>query len=86
MNAWLSNAGGAGVPSIARPTDSLRRIEFLDPGRDLAFQFDKLARALEERSVALEEESRTLAETRDYLLPRLMSGEVGVAGSLAAEI
>jgi type I restriction enzyme S subunit len=78
LNAWLSNAGGAGVPAIARPTDSLRRIEFLHPGRALTFEFDKLVRSLEARSVASQKETSLLAETRDYLLPRLMSGEVRV--------
>ena len=32
-----------------------------------------------ERKSLNEHNSRTLAETRDYLLPRLMSGEVRVA-------
>lgn len=78
LNAWLSNAGGAGVPAIARPTDSLRRIEFLHPGRALAFEFDGLVRSLEAKSVAGQKETSLLAATRDYLLPRLMSGEVRV--------
>lgn len=85
LNAWLSNAGGAGVPSISRPTDSLKRIEFLDPGSALAFEFDSLARVLEARGAALDKETVTLAETRDYLLPRLMSGEVRL-GDVAKEI
>ncbi|SHF47159.1 hypothetical protein SAMN05444279_1595, partial [Ruegeria intermedia] len=32
-----------------------------------------------ERIIANERESRTLAQTRDLLLPRLMSGELRVA-------
>lgn len=38
--------------------------------------FDCQARQLYERIVANERQSRTLAETRDALLPRLLSGEL----------
>jgi len=41
--------------------------------------FGALVNPLFARITAAAAESRTLAETRDYLLPRLMSGEVRVA-------
>jgi type I restriction enzyme S subunit len=39
-----------------------------------------------QRGLSLRAENRSLAETRDYLLPRLMSGEVrvGEAGPLVS--
>jgi type I restriction enzyme S subunit len=40
--------------------------------------FEKIAEPMLRRSLALRVENRTLAEARDYLLPRLMSGEVRV--------
>jgi type I restriction enzyme S subunit len=40
--------------------------------------FDAIVRRLLDRTLAARSENRTLAETRDYLLPRLMSGEVRV--------
>lgn len=40
--------------------------------------FDEIAEPMVKRLLALRAENRTLAETRDYLLPRLMSGEVRV--------
>lgn len=40
--------------------------------------FGKIAEPIVERCLALRAENHTLAETRDYLLPRLMSGEVRV--------
>ncbi|MDQ4421689.1 restriction endonuclease subunit S [Sphingobium sp. DEHP117] len=46
---------------------------------------ESLLRTLFDRVKAAVDENRTLAETRDYLLPRLMSGEVRV-GDAALEI
>jgi type I restriction enzyme S subunit len=43
--------------------------------------FEKLVAPLLERVRANRAESRTLAQTRDLLLPRLMSGELRVAGA-----
>jgi type I restriction enzyme, S subunit len=40
--------------------------------------FSELAAPLHEKIVNSIAENRTLAETRDYLLPKLMSGEVRV--------
>jgi type I restriction enzyme S subunit len=54
-------------------------------GEGLAFAaFEALAEPMLRRSLALRAENRALAETRDYLLPRLMSGEVRV-GELGAQ-
>jgi type I restriction enzyme S subunit len=41
--------------------------------------FDKLVTPIFDRAFLLQTESRTLAQTRDLLLPRLMSGELRVA-------
>ena len=46
---------------------------------------ESLLRPLFDRIKAAVDENRTLAETRDHLLPRLMSGEVRV-GDAALEI
>jgi type I restriction enzyme S subunit len=41
--------------------------------------FEKTVAPWLEKMIANEQESRTLAQTRDLLLPRLMSGELRVA-------
>lgn len=46
---------------------------------DVIAAFDRLTLPLLERILANRHESRTLAQTRDLLLPRLMSGELRVA-------
>lgn len=51
-------------------------------GESAAFnEFENIAAPLLEKRLGLRAENRTLAETRDYLLPKLMSGEVRVRDS-----
>ncbi|TCO13445.1 type I restriction enzyme S subunit [Camelimonas lactis] len=50
----------------------------VEPGDKLTSAFEALAAPLDDRLRSGAAENRTLAETRDYLLPRLMSGEVRV--------
>ena len=50
----------------------------LIPGKHVVDAFNDYASAIFSRRRHLEEESRTLATQRDTLLPRLVSGEVGV--------
>lgn len=47
-------------------------------------EFDKLINPLFERAFLLQTESRTLAQARDLLLPRLMSGELRIAQAARA--
>ena len=61
------------------------RFKVLDPGARVAAEFGRLAEPLLDRLVLSGSESRTLAQTRNYLLPRLMSGEVRI-GDAAKEI
>jgi type I restriction enzyme S subunit len=53
----------------------------IDPGPAVIEAFEGIASALDSRIDNNERESRTLAQTRDLLLPRLMSGELRVAGA-----
>ena len=58
---------------------------FVFAGQEICEAFGKIVAPLYSRVRAAADEGRTLAETRDYLLPRLMSGEVRV-GDVAQEI
>lgn len=77
MDAILANANGSTFQEISKK--NFRPITSAIPG-DVAIvrAFDDVARPLIERIVAAARENRTLTETRDYLLPRLMSGQVRV--------
>jgi len=60
---------------------SVRSIPFLYPGEGPMRAFTQTIMPIFERICSNVEESRTLAQTRDLLLPRLMSGELRVAGA-----
>lgn len=50
----------------------------VDPGPAVIQAFEEIVSALDSRIESNERESRTLAHTRDLLLPRLMSGEIRI--------
>jgi type I restriction enzyme S subunit len=75
------NAGSA-VPTLNR--NHIHGLPAVLPPRKLVVEFDKLAHGLMSRHRHNEVENETLAQTRDLLLPRLMSGELRVAEVEAA--
>ncbi|MXP29736.1 hypothetical protein GRI58_13055 [Porphyrobacter algicida] len=64
----------AAVPGLNR--NNAYRLEIVSSDQPVRDAFTELAKSLRNRIDAAEAESRALAETRDYLLPRLMSGKV----------
>ncbi len=78
MEAVLANANGSTFQEISKK--NFRPITSAYPADDALLKaFGELAQPLIDRIVAASAETRTLAEARDYLLPRLMSGEVQVS-------
>jgi type I restriction enzyme S subunit len=76
METVHQNANGSTFQEISKA--NFRPIEVTVPTPELLRVFDETAKPLFDRIVSNEKETRTLAATRDYLLPRLMSGEVRV--------
>ena len=74
----LSNVSGSGVPSIARPSSHLKSIELTLADEHLVRKFDQLVSPMVERMVLVSREIETLAELRDTLLPKLISGELRI--------
>lgn len=70
------NAGSA-VPTLNR--NHIHGLPAVLPPRNLVAEFDCVADSLMKRHHQNELENETLAQTRDLLLPRLMSGELRVA-------
>lgn len=70
------NAGSA-VPTLNR--NHVHGLPAVLPPRELVAAFDQLADGLMSRHRHNEVENEALAQTRDLLLPRLMSGELRVA-------
>jgi type I restriction enzyme S subunit len=70
----VSRANGSTFLEISK--SSFRPILVTTPPDSLMNEFDRLARPLYSRMVANEISSRTLAQSRDALLPKLISGEL----------
>ena len=68
--------GGAAVPTLNR--NDVHRIEVLLPPKHLMDVFSNTASDLLQQTEKLRQLSAKLAEARDLLLPRLMSGEIKV--------
>lgn len=76
METVHQNANGSTFQEISKA--NFRPIELTVPSPELLRAFDETVRPLFDRIVANDKENRTLATTRDYLLPWLMSGELRV--------
>ncbi len=72
----LSRANGSTFLEISK--SNFRPIPIVTPTVDVMNNFDKCVRLLYEKIVKCERESQTLAELRDTLLPKLISGELRV--------
>lgn len=68
---------GAAQPFVSN--GDVGKLPLVDAGASVRAAFEELIRPLFVLSEARQVESETLAETRDYLLPRLMSGAVHVS-------
>ena len=76
MDAILAKANGSTFQEISK--GNFRPLPVVVPSEPVLHAFDAIAKPLYERIAKNEHESRTLAQTRDLLLPKLMSGEVRV--------
>lgn len=73
----VSRANGSTFLEISKA--NFRSIPVVTPSARVMESFDRLARPIYERIVEFERQSRILAELRDSLLPKLISGELRVA-------
>ena len=64
----------AAVPGLNR--DNAYRLEFPEPTPELILAFEDIVGTLWKHRANNLAETKTLAETRDLLLPKLMSGEI----------
>ncbi|OJY77887.1 MAG: hypothetical protein BGP12_20325 [Rhodospirillales bacterium 70-18] len=71
-----ANTHGSVFDTITRAT--FNSVSAVRPGSAVMISFGEVVTPLMDRILANVEESRTLAATRDLLLPKLMSGELRV--------
>jgi len=69
-------SGGSAVPILNKGQFS--RIKILIPPKPVLGQFEKIVNGFTKQIIANEYKNRKLAQIRDYLLPKLLSGEVAV--------
>ena len=78
----LIKQGGSGGSVLSNlSTGRFSALHMLTPPREMRGVYHKRVDSLFSRMLANEHESRTLAQTRDLLLPKLMSGELHVRDS-----
>ncbi len=69
-------AGGSTYPEINKT--SFRPIKLILPTKNMMNKFDEMADSVYEKIFQNEVEIKKLAEIRDSLLPKLMSGKIRV--------
>ena len=75
----LSYANQTGVPSIAQPTTNLKKILFKYPPIEMQLEWKAQVSPMIERYLNNRYENESLYSLRDYLLPKLISGEIDVS-------
>lgn len=76
MKTVLQNANGSTFQEISKR--NFRPLSVVIPSARIRSHFDELTQPLYERIAANERQSCTLAQTRDLLLPKLMSSEIQI--------
>jgi type I restriction enzyme, S subunit len=66
--------------------DSFEKLRFIIPPREIVAAYERQAGPIDEQIRIVDSQSRTLATLRDTLLPKLLSGELSVAGAAGAVI
>jgi type I restriction enzyme S subunit len=80
----VANADGSAYPAV-RP-EHFAAAEVTVPPPTLRDSFEAITMPFRDLIESADRESRKLAELRDYLLPKLLSGEVGVTGASSREV
>ncbi|MER9852008.1 restriction endonuclease subunit S [Mesorhizobium sp. M0106] len=69
---------GTGVATPGLNSTAVKALPFVDAGHEIAAAFGSLVHPLVSRILANGAQSRTLAATRDLLLPKFISGEITI--------
>lgn len=76
MDAVKSKANGSTFQEISK--SNFREIETIIPSKEVLIKFDEMSNPIFEKIVENTYQIQTLTQTRDSLLPRLMSGKIDV--------
>jgi type I restriction enzyme S subunit len=78
QRSLLQNTNTTGVPAIARPSSSLKTISLCIPSIKISHCFETIINNLDIKREQNINESRTLVNLRDSLLPKLTSGKIRI--------
>lgn len=78
QQALLANTSSSGVPSIARPVTYLRSVRLLVPPKGVLDAFQSVVEPLIQKLRQNDDENEALVSVRDFLLPKVMSGEIRI--------
>ncbi|GCD57246.1 restriction endonuclease subunit S [Acetobacter pasteurianus] len=76
MELILQNANGSTFQEISKK--NFRPLPIIKASHDLLKAFDTQSQGIFDKIIVSDAESRTLAQLRDLLLPKLMSGEISI--------
>lgn len=78
QQSLLANTNTTGVPSLARPSTSLKAIQMVIPIKAISDCFERIMNSLEEKREQNVREIASLTVIRDSLLQKLLSGQLRV--------
>ena len=84
LNRLLEKTTGSVFPSLSAP--DIKGFSVLKPSMAILEAYERATKPLIQRIQQNHHQSRTLATLRDTLLPKLLSGELSVAGGSSSEL
>lgn len=76
INKYMKNLASGGSATLNMNTSTFSSIEILKPNNEILHLFHKKSLDIFEKILKNEESNQILAQTRDLLLPKLLSGEI----------
>lgn len=76
INKYMKNLASGGSATLNVNTSTFSSIEILKPNNEILHLFHKKSLDIFEKILKNEESNQILAQTRDLLLPKLLSGEI----------
>lgn len=81
QQAILANTSQVGVPAIAQPTTSVKAIRVVTPPVKILSAYELATKSLFDYASAVVRQSATVTNYRDALLPKLLTGELGLGNA-----
>ena len=84
QNGLLHDLASGGSATLNLNTGNFSKINLVYPGEKLLVEYSRLATPLLEAILEQDKQSQSLCEIREFLLPKLLSGEIGHSDEVVA--